>query len=156
MWWIARPVAVGRDQLDAHQLVGVRPCFGAEEVVDLTGGRARTAQLDSDVVGGAVARRETTGALGSRDRDFSAGGRSQDDGRAKRRIREIRDAIEHGDASVEMELRLVDGHVDVDCRQWEDHRFAVAEGDRALYSGLQKNDEQAGMSPSGDGRSECD
>ena len=51
---IARPVAVGRDQLDAHQLVGARPRLRAHEVVDLSRRRARAAELDSDVVGRAV------------------------------------------------------------------------------------------------------
>ena len=52
---VARPVAVGGQQFHAHQPVGVRPRLGAAEVRDLTSCRAGAADLDRDVVGGAVA-----------------------------------------------------------------------------------------------------
>jgi hypothetical protein len=149
---IARPVSVRSDQLDAHELVGFRPGLRAHEVVDLTRRRARATKLDRDVVGRAVAGRQSSIAASSRDCNLSPGRSHHDNGRAARRVGEIGDTIEHRHAAIEVEPLAVDGNVDVDRRQRQDTPFVVAEVDRALYSRYQRKHHEPRIAPPGLGR----
>ncbi len=146
---VTRPVPVGSQKLDAHQLVGAIEHVRRHEVGDLPRRRTGATDLDSDVTGGNICRVKAARRLGRRQRHFGAAGAGEPDLGTDRQIRPVGDSGEHRRPPVQLEMPPldVDRHRSAGERQ---HRHLGVAGDEVVHaSRSDRQDAQPGVAPPG-------